>query len=263
MGNNSLFSSKAIIGVIHLLPLPGTPKFSGEVQNIVDRAITEATIYQKTQIDGIIIENFNDDPFSTKEISKDQLALMSAIVGQIRKEVSIPIGVNVHFNDWEAEIAICYAAQADFVRVEVFVDTVVTTSGIVSPCCAEVTRYRKSLGAEKSIQIFADIHPKYSRNLLDTPLQVSAQMAEAALADAIIVTGYTTGEETPLEDIRQVRAVTDLPIFVGSGTNTGNVNSILEIANGAIVGSAFKQGGNVHNDLSEKRLTEFMKVVKG
>lgn len=263
MENTTLFSEKAIIGVIHLLPLPGAPKYAGSIQQIIDRALKEANLYQAAQVDGIIIENFNDEPFSVRDVGKDQLAMMASITGQVRREITLPIGINVHFNDWEAEMAIGFACQAQFVRVEVFVDTVVTTSGIVEPCCAEVTRYRKMLGAEQSVQVFADVHPKYSRNLLETPLEVSARMAEDSLADAIIVTGYTTGEETPIDDVRKVKAVTRLPVVVGSGTNIHNVREILEVADGAIVGSAFKHDGDVHNELSEQRLRAFMQVVRG
>ena len=252
MKKKFLYSSKAIISVIHLLPLPGAPKYAGNINLIIDRALDEAAIYQKNQIDGIIIENFNDDPFPTSEITKEQLALMASIVGSIKKEVNIPIGVNVHFNDWEAEMAIGFACNAQFVRIEVFVDTVVTSSGIVEPCSADVTRFRKQLGIEKEIEIWADIHPKYSRNLLPTSLETSAQMAKDALADAIIVTGQTTGIQTPIEDLSKVKATVDLPVLAGSGTTISNVKDIFAIADGAIVGSAFKKGGDVHNEISEK-----------
>lgn len=257
----SLFAEKPIIGVIHLLPLPGSPQYSGGFDAILERAFSEAQIYQRAAVDGVIIENFNDLPFSNQNISREQLALMASIIGQVQREISIPIGVNVHFNDWTSEVALAFACKAQFVRVEVFVDTVVTAGGIVEPCCAEVTRYRKALGAERSVQIWADIHPKYSENLLPVCLQGSAKMAKSALADAIIVTGESTGIATPLNDIRSVTAVVDLPIFAGSGVSLKNVQETLAIADGAIVGSAFKFDGNVHNQVSEERVAEFMNVV--
>lgn len=258
MNMNSLFSQKPIIGMVHLLPLPGTPKYAQDIDPIIERALREAKIYNESGVDGMIIENFNDEPFPCQEISTEQIALMASITGQIQKESSIPIGINVHFNDWKAEMAIAFAGKAQFIRVEVFVDTVITASGIIQPCCAEVTRYRKVLGADEKIAIWADLHPKYSRNMIATTLEESAIMASQSLADAVIVTGETTGIVTPTDDIRRVKEVMDLPVIAGSGTNIKNVKKILSIADGAIVGSSFKQEGNVYNQVSEERVREFM-----
>lgn len=256
-----LLTKKPIIGMIHLLPLPGSPNYKGDINVIVTRALAEAQIYKRGSVDGVIIENFNDIPFSNGDISHEQFALMAAIICQVRRVLSIPIGVNVHFNDWKAEIALAFACKSQFVRVEVFVDIVGSSCGIVQPCCAEVMRYRKTLSAEDSIKIWADIHPKYSYNILPISLRDSAKMAESAMADIIIVTGEKTGMATPLDDIRIVKEVVDVPVFAGSGVCLENVAETLAIADGVIVGSAFKLNGNVYNEVSEDRIIEFMKVV--
>ena len=182
---------------------------------------------------------------------------MASIITLTRKETDLPLGVNVHFNDWEAEIALAYSCRAQFVRVEAYVDTVVTASGIVEPCCAEVTRYRELLGSNQLIEIWADIHPKYSKNLIPSSLQESAKLAQYALADSIIVTGETTGVETPLTDLENVKKVVDIPVLAGSGTNLKNVRETLEIADGVIVGSAFKEGGKIQNMVSLEKVAEF------
>jgi len=259
---NSVFTtSKPIIGVVHLLPLPGSPKYAGDFGAIFDGALDEVQILSKGGVSGIIIENFNDNPFSINEITKEQLSLMASLMTLARKEVNIPLGVNVHFNDWKSEIALAFSCKAQFVRIEVFVDTVMTASGIVEPCCAEACRYRKLLDASGSINIWADIHPKYSRNLLPTTLEESAKMAKNALADSIIVTGETTGAETPLRDIQEVKNVVDLPVIVGSGVNAENVNQTLAIADGAIVGSAFKTDDNVNNKVSPEKIETFFRAI--
>jgi len=260
---NSLFAtSKPVIGVIHLLPLPGSPKFEGNLDVIIERALEEVQILSLGGVNGVIIENFHDVPFLKKEISKEQFGLMASIITLARKEINLPLGVNVHFNDWNAEIALAYSCKAQFVRIEGFIDTIITASGIVEPCCAEAMRYRKSLNSNQSIAIWADIHPKYSKNLISYSLQESAKIAQEALADSIIVTGATTGVETPLSDLKEVKKSVNLPILAGSGTNLGNVKNILEIADGVIVGSAFKIGGNTQNMVSLEKVTEFMKIAR-
>jgi membrane complex biogenesis BtpA family protein len=260
MGKDTIFmNQKPVIGVVHLLPLPGSPKFNGDPDVIVKRALEEVKILKQGGVDGIIIENFHDMPFLKGAIPLEQYGLMASILTLARKEVNIPLGVNVHFNDWKAEITLAYTCNAQFIRVEAFVDTVITYNGIVEPCCAEVTRYRKLLGIDKSdVQIWADIHPKYSKLLLPILLTYSAKMAEEALADCIIVTGDTTGHETPIDDIKLVKNTVNLPVFAGSGVNLGNLNNTLGIADGIIVGSAFKPSGNTVKRVSLDKITTFV-----
>lgn len=254
--------NKPVIGLVHLSSLPGSPLFRGTIHDIVKRAMDDVDALKQGGIDGIIIENFHDVPFSNLDISKVQISLMASIITMARERVNIPIGVNVHFNDWEAEVSLAYACNAQFVRIEAFVDTVLTPSGIVQPCCAEVTRFRQTLQSETPISIWADIHPKYSTQLLENKLEESAQMAQNALADAIIVTGETTGIETPVDDLSRVRNAVHVPILAGSGTTIKNVKSILDIADGVIVGSTFKYDGKIENQVSSERVCEFMEVVR-
>ncbi len=258
----SLFSNtKPIIGVVHLLPLPGSPKFNENLDEIANRALEEVRILKLGGVDGIIIENFHDKPFINGSISLEQFGVMASILTMARHEINVPIGVNVHFNDWQSELSLAYACKAQFIRVEGFINTVITPSGIVEPCCAEVTRYRKALGINESVQIWADVHPKYSKNLIHYCLSESARMAQEALADCLIVTGETTGVETPLDDIRKVKQATQLPVFVGSGVNLSNIEETLAIADGVIVGSALKPHGNTDELISYEKLTKLMKAV--
>jgi membrane complex biogenesis BtpA family protein len=257
--NTIFMNQKPVIGVVHLLPLPGSPKFKGDRDEIVNRALEEVKILKRGGVDGIIVENFHDMPFLKGALPLEQYGLMASILTLTRKEVNIPLGVNVHFNDWKAEITLAYTCKAQFIRVEAFVDTVITNTGIVEPCCSEVTRYRKLLNIDKAdVQIWADIHPKYSKLLLPYPLTHSAQMAEEALADCVIVTGDTTGHETHIDDIKLVKDSINLPVFAGSGVNLGNLNETLKIADGIIVGSAFKESRNTWEMVSIDKITKFV-----
>jgi membrane complex biogenesis BtpA family protein len=256
-------NAKPVIGVVHLLPLPGSPKFNGDINSIINRALEEVQIFKKGGVDGIIIENFHDMPYLKDSVSLEQYGIMASILTMARQAVNIPLGVNVHFNDWKAEITLAYTCKAQFIRVESFVDTVVTASGIVEPCCANVTRYRKNLGIDKEqVQIWADIHPKYSTNLIPVSLTYSYKMAEEAMADSVIITGETTGVETPIKDIKEVRAFANLPVIAGSGVNLENLHHTLNVTDGIIVGSAFKDSGNTQNPVSLEKVTKFMKKAK-
>lgn len=262
MNLSNLFPhSKPIIGMVHLLPLPGSPDYKGSLEKIYDRAIEEAKTLYKAGVDGLIVENFGDTPYRIGNPEAVQIAVMAGITRLIRDRVDIPIGVNVHFNAWKAEMAIAFACQANFVRVEVFVDTVVSPQGVINPCSAEIRRYRKSLSAN-DIYLFTDIHAKYTENILPKKLTQSAIEAVSAGAHALIVTGTKTGQETPLEDVTKVKEVVNVPVLVGSGTTPKNVKDVLHTADGAIVGSALKEGGKASNRVSPEAAHNFMKIAR-
>ncbi len=259
---SSLFHDrKPIIGMVHLLPLPGSPHYGGAVQAIYEQAEWEAEALARAGVDGYIVENLNDEPYLIGEPLPEQLALMAGVTRLVSRKANVPVGVNVQFNAWQAELAIAHTCGADFIRVEVFVDTVVTAQGTVQPCSAQLMRYRRALGAE-DVQLWADVQTKYTTNLVSQPLSQSAREAQAAGADALIVTGAATGQATPLEAVADVKQVVDLPVVVGSGTTIENVQQVLAIADGAIVGSSLKEGGSAQNRVSEAAAAAFMEAAR-
>jgi len=256
----SFFDSKPIIGMVHLLALPESPGFGGSVEQIYTRALREAAVLEEAGVDALIVENFGDEPHQIGNLSSVPAALMAALLREVVGAVSIPVGVNVQFNAWEQEMALAYACGASFIRAEVFVDTVVMAQGIVHPCCVELTRMRKRLGAD--VQIWAGVQTKYTQNLVPQPLTQSAKDAVSAGADALIVTGAATGAATPLESVAAVKEVVHVPVVVGSGTTIDNVEKVLEIADGAIVGSALKEGGSAWNEVSREAAEAFMHTAR-
>jgi len=251
---------KPVIAMLHLLPLPGSPAYGGDLGVIYERAEWEAHTLVEAGVDALIVENFGDEPYQIGEPPSEQLALMAAVTHQIVRSVEIPVGVNVQFNAWQTEMAIAHTCEADFVRVEVFVDTVVCAQGIVQPCSAQIMRCRKTLGAHQ-VGIWANLQTKYTTNIVPQTITQSAEDAYSAGADALIVTGGATGQATPLDDVKQVREVVELPVLVGSGTRIDNVSQVLETADGAIVGSSLKEGGRAENPVSKEAAEAFMQVV--
>jgi len=247
--------------MVHLKALPGSPRFGQNLEAIYERALREASALEAAGVSALIVENFGDEPHQIGNLDAVPVALMTAVLARVVESVAIPVGVNVQFNAWEQEIALAYACGADFMRTEVFVDTVVMAQGIVHPCCAKLTRMRKQL--EAHVQIWADIQTKYTQNLVPQPLTQSAKDAVDAGADALIVTGAATGAATPLDQVADVKAVVQLPVLVGSGTNLKNVNDVLDVADGAIVGSALKKGGSAWNEVSLEASQAFMRAAHG
>ena len=125
--------SQTVIGMVHCLPLPTTAGFDGDYQKILDHAVQDAKTLEAAGVDAVIVENMGDTPFSAL-LNKTQVAALAAATMQVKNAVNIPVGVDAAFNDCEANLAIAAITGASFIRVPVFVDTVVFTDGIINPC---------------------------------------------------------------------------------------------------------------------------------
>jgi membrane complex biogenesis BtpA family protein len=238
-----------VIGMVHCLPLPGTPGFCGDCSVVAKQAVQDAITLEKAGVDAIIVENMGDTPFGIT-LDTEQVAALASISALVREKVSLPIGIDAAMNDYRAAISIALAIGGDFVRIPVFVDTVEFYGGVISPCAREAMTFRNHLGAEH-IRIFADIQVKHTHMMLThVSIEDSAKAAADCGADAIIVTGTHIGEETPLELISRVKKVVKVPVIAGSGVKTGNIKEQLTIADGAIVGSSLKEGGEISNPVS-------------
>ena len=251
-----------IIGMIHCLPLPGSAGFKNNMDEIINQALKDAEILEKAGIDGVIVENMGDTPFAEKLNTAQRVAL-AAVAARVKAVTKLPVGIDAAFNDYEAALAIALAVGADFVRVPVFVDTVVFSNGIIEPCSAECLKYRKEIGAEH-IAIFADIQVKHTHMLLpDITIEESAKTAQSSGADAIIITGAAIGEETPIDIVKRTKKVSSLPVIVASGLNTKNAYEQLKIVEGAIVGTNLKENGDIRNLVSLKLTKQLIKAANG
>ncbi|RRJ15674.1 BtpA/SgcQ family protein [Lachnoanaerobaculum orale] len=252
---------KTVIGMVHCKPLPTTVGFNGDYQEIIDIAVEDAKTLEKAGVDGIIVENMGDTPFSAL-LNKAQLAALSVAAYAVKEAVKIPVGVDAAFNDCESGFAIAGMIGADFVRVPVFVDRVLFTDGVIEPCAKRCMEYRKSLGLEH-IKILADIQVKHAHMILPgITIEQSAKDAAANGADAIIVTGSQVGEETPIEMIDRVKKVVNIPVIAGSGVNDTNIKDQLNIADGAIIGSGFKVNGKIENPISYELTKKVMDALR-
>ena len=239
-----------VLGMVHCLPLPGTPKFAGDMTRIVEQAVADAVTLEQAGVDGVIVENTGDDPYGV-ELDVAQGAALAAVSSLVKQAVSIPVGIDAALCDYKTSISIAQAIGGDFVRLAVFVDTVdFYGCGPVPPCARAAMCYRKAIGAD-NVRVFADIQVKHTHMVLPSvTIEDSAVAAQDCGADALIVTGSRTGSETPIELIERAKKVVRLPVIAGSGVNTVNVASQLSIADGAIVGSSLKEGGIVTNPVS-------------
>lgn len=252
---------KAIIGVVHLAPLPGAPRYSGEeIETVYQRGLDDARAYLAGGCDAVIIENHGDIPFSKPDdIGPETSAYMAVISDRIRRELGGPIGINVLANAAIPALAIASAAGAGFVRVNQWANAYVANEGFIEGEAARAMRYRARLNAH-GIRIFADAHVKHGAHAIVADRPIEEQVKDLVFfdADAVIATGQRTGHAADLDYIRMIKQAAGLPTLVGSGVTPENGNDILSVADGVIIASSLKYDGVWWNAVDPQRVKDFV-----
>jgi membrane complex biogenesis BtpA family protein len=245
---------RALIGVIHLPPLPGTPRSTASIDQIVEQATAEARLYAGAGYHGLIIENMGDRPYLRRSVGPEVVAAMTAAGRAVAGTVDLPLGVQVLAGANREAVAVAHAIGGAFVRVEGFVFAHVADEGLLQSDAGELLRYRQTIGAD-GIRILADVKKKHSSHAItaDVDLAETAAAAEFFLADGVVVTGTSTGVPTDGADVKAVADRVSIPALVGSGVNPDNVVDYAAAA-GLIVGSSVKRGGVWSNEIDRTRL---------
>ena len=183
---------KLLIGVVHLWPLPGSPRWRGDVESLVEFAVNDARAYERGGAHALFVENFGDVPFTKGTVAPETLAAMTAAGRAIRQAVRLPIGFNVLRNDACAALALCAICGGTFIRVNVHTGAMLTDQGLIEGNAYGTLRYRQRICP--SAQIFADVHVKHAVPLGNWTIEDAARdTVERGLADALIVSAQALG----------------------------------------------------------------------
>lgn len=231
-----------LIGMVHLLALPGTPGYGGSVQAIRDAALRDATILKQAGFDALLIENMHDLPYLRREVGHEVSALMTLVGHLIKQEAGLPTGLQILAGANQAAIAAAHSGGLDFIRAEGFVFGHVADEGWMDADAGPLLRYRRLIGAE-NVLVLTDIKKKHAAHAAtaDVSLVETAQAAEFFHSEGVIVTGAATGREAALQDLEALRGRTNLPVLVGSGITAANAAAYLPYCDGFIVGSSIKR----------------------
>jgi len=253
----------AVIGMIHLRALPGSPRWAGSMDAVIDAALDDARALAEGGADALLVENHGDMPFAPVRVDAATVAAMAVAVHVIRAAVPLPIGVNVLKSDALSALAVASATGAVFIRVNVHVGAVVADQGLLQSTSYESLRYRRLLGLD--IKILADVQAKHAVPLAPVPIELETRDAVArGLADGLVVTGVATGEPTAMGDLKKVRgAAPGMPLLVGSGATADNAAELLSIADGLIVGTSVKRDGVLANPVEAARVRRLVDAARG
>ncbi len=244
---------RALIAMVHVGALPGTPASEHSMEELLERAVAEAALLEEIGFDALIVENMHDRPYLKGEVGPEIVAAMACLCQAIRRRVSLPLGVQILAGANRAALAVAHASGCDFIRAEGYVFGHLADEGYIEASAGELLRYRKALGAD-SVRIVCDLKKKHSSHALTADLSL-AETAEAAaffLADGVVLTGSSTGKAAAPGELRAVTAALDLPVWIGSGITPENMEEYNR-AHGLIVGSYLKRRGDWRAPIDPER----------
>jgi len=254
---------KALVGMVHVGAMPGTPRAKDPIEAIVEHAVAEAKLLVSSGFDAVMIENMHDVPYLRREVGPEVVAGMTAVARAVRSAIEAPLGVQVLAGANRAAIAVAQAADAQFIRAEGFVFAAVADEGLLDQADAgPLLRYRRQIGAD-SIAILCDIKKKHSAHAITADVDIAefARAASFSGADGVIVTGVATARPADVNDLRKVRVATKLPVAVGSGTTPDNIREMFDSADAVIIGSWFKERGDWDRPPDATRVKEIVNAA--
>ena len=231
-----------LIGMVHLGPLPGAPRYRGDLDAVITAAVADARTLIDAGFDGLMVENFGDAPFFADDAPKETIAAMTRVVGAVTA-LGAPTGVNVLRNDALGALAVAAASGAAFIRVNVLSGVMYTDQGVITGKAAAVARLRAAIAP--AVAVFADVFVKHATPPPGLSLeQATADLWERSGADAIVVSGPGTGQAVDRTHVQRVRAAApQAPLYIGSGADAGSAAELLQVCTGLIVGTAIKVDG--------------------
>lgn len=253
---------KPIIAMCHLLALPGDPGYDEKkgVGWIIDRARQDLHALQDGGVDAVMFSNEASLPYLTK-VEPITYVTMARIIGELRKDINIPYGVNVLW-DPKASIDLALATGALFVR-EIFTGVYASDFGLWNTNVGEVIRHQYAIHAEH-VKLLFNIVPESAAYLGHRDIcDIARSTVFNNHPDALCVSGLIAGSEAPFETLRLVKeSVSDTPVFANTGVSAENVRKQLKIADGAVTATTFKRDGYIWNEVDVNRVREFMNIVK-
>lgn len=253
---------KPIIAMCHLHALPGDPAYDPDrgMEWVVEQGRADLLALQQGGVDAVMFSNEYSLPYLTK-VEQITCACVARVIAELRSEIRVPYGVNMLW-DPVASIDVAVASGATFVR-EIFTGVYASDFGLWNTNCGEVIRHQHAVHGQ-NVRLLFNIVPEAAAYLAEREVaDIARSTVFNTQPDGICVSGLTAGAETSLSALRLVKeAIPDTPVFANTGVTAANVEEQLAVADGAIVGTTFKQDGYIWNDVDAERVRVLMDKAK-
>lgn len=258
---DTLGKQKAILGMVHLGAMPGTPFYEeGSYQATFDKALGDATALFEGGATGCLVQTV-DRVYSTKDESDPaRIAGVANIVRAIAQATGpeFQIGVQIMRNAIKASIAVAKVCEGTYVRCGALVGATLSGHGFVEANPLEVLTYRQQIGAT-NIKLIAEVDSMHFKWFGGKPIGEVAQAARYVGAAAVSL--GDPNEETTMQMIREVRkSVPGMPIILCGYTNFENAARLLGEADGAFVGTVLEKG-KWGGPIDPARVRQYMDII--
>lgn len=253
---------KPIIAMLHLKPLPGDPmfKYGDTVKAIVEQARKDLKALQDGGVDGVLISNEFSLPYQ-RNMSFITPATMARVIGELMSDIRVPFGVDC-ISDGLATIELAAAVEADFVR-GTFCGVYVGDGGFYNNDFSHLLRRKAELHLD-NLKMLYFINPESDRNLDTRPLvEIAKSVIFKAHPSGMCISASAAGQDVDSELISSVKAgAPEMVVLCNTGCRLNTIEDKLSYSDAAIVGTTFKENGDFYKFIDEKRVKEFMQVVK-
>lgn len=241
---SALGKRKQVLGLIHLLPLPGTPHYTpGNEMRALEKAVRDAQALHAGGADGGLIQTIDRVYPVGEAVDPARLAAMAMITHRVSEELpaSFQIGVQILWNASRASLAVAHTCGGSFLRCNAFVGSTHSAYGVAEADPMAMLHYIRLLGAER-IRLIAEIHSMHFHAREALSLARLAEYAVQCGAHAVEIAEPDPGHcRRMIDEIKT--AVPSLPVILGGHTHHGNVAEMLAEADGAFVGTCFQPDG--------------------
>lgn len=212
--------------------------FEDELYQQLDQALEDTERLLKGGVDGLLVENYDWGYLDRNRAREEMAERLTIITAAVVLRSIVPVGVNILPNDYWQSLAVAFSTGSQFIQMDHVTGEFLGCESVNS------VDYSTTRNVYPEIIVLGGIHPKYYE-LVDPTISLGESAKKAmALTEAVVVTGDVTGGKTSLTDLRLARAALGIhPLIVGSGLTPENAQAQLAIADGAIVGTALKNGG--------------------
>jgi membrane complex biogenesis BtpA family protein len=235
-----LGKKKVVIGMVHLLPLPGTPFYQeGSMEQTLQNAVADATALYDGGADGCLIQTVDRVYPAADEADYARVAAMATITKAVADATGpgFQIGVQIMVNALKASVAVAKVCDGSFLRCTALVGATVSAAGMIEANPHDFLTYRARIGAQQ-VKLIAEVNSRHFRWLGDMSTADIARMAARTGADAVEVAH--ADEQINARLVREIKqAMPHLPVILGGHTTHDNVVRRMAEAVGVLVGAGF------------------------
>lgn len=260
----TLGTRKAVLGMIHLHPLPGTPLYEeGSFGRTLETAVRSARALHAGGATGCLVQTV-DRVYSVEDDSDPARTAAAALIVQAVRQATaedFQVGVQLMRNALKASLAVAKVAGGTFIRAGAVVGMTLSAHGMVKANPLDVMEYRAKINA-RDIKVIAEVDSMHFKWFGEAkPTGEVARAAKNVGADAVSL-GDPDDDKT-LGMIASVRgAAPGLPVILAGYTHHGNAARLLAAADGAFVGTCLERDG-WGGEIDVERVKAYVDIVRG